>query len=343
MSTTRRRSLHEHPSHFLAIAQKLVADGKGAAALDMVRKMRAERPDDHLMDAITQMITAGEVPGFHDSMLRDTARNAAYAQAIALAAPGRRVLDIGTGSGLLAMMAARAGAAHVYACEANPMLAATAREIVAANGLAEKVTVFALHSGKLDRNRDLGGGAELLVSEIFADNLLGEGVIAALRHARTELCAPDPAILPPAAAIRVALVEKPQASAAIGEIEGFDLGPFNRHVKAVHKFKPPTRRLTVRSDPADLFAFDFTAAIPVPGRARVRVTAHGGPITGVVQWLRLTVGPGLIYENPPGSDDSRHWVMRYIPLDAPRETAPGEDVAIDGWHNHNQLAIWSEP
>ena len=342
MSSTRRRSLHEHPSHFLTIARKLIRDGKGAAALEMVRKARAERPDDRLMDAVTQMVMTTGIPGFHDSMLRDGARNAAYASAIAAAAPGKRVLDIGTGSGLLAMMAARAGAAHVYACEANPMLAATAREIVAANGLADKVTVFPVHSGDLDRDRDLGGGAELVVSEIFSDNLLGEGVLGALRHARTELCVPGALVLPPAAAIRVALVDQGEIRTPVSEVEGFDVSAFNRHVKQVHKFKPRTDRLTLRSEPTDLFAFDFTADTPVPGRARVRVRSLGGRISGVVQWLRLTIAPGLIYENPPGSDASLHWVLRYIPLDTPRDTAAGEEIAIDGWHSHNQVAIWAE-
>ena len=315
MSSTRRRSLHEHPSHFLAIARKLVGDGKGAAALEMVRKARAERPDDRLMDAIAQMVMTTDVPGFHDAMLRDTARNTAYAAAIAAAAPGRRVLDIGTGSGLLAMMAARAGAAHVYACEANPML---------------------------DRDRDLGGGAELIVSEIFSDNLLGEGVLPALRHARAELCVPDVLVLPPAAAIRVALIDHPGAEAAVGEVAGFDLALFGRHVKRVHKFKPQTDRLSLRSDPADLFAFDFTADTPVPGRARVRVKSFGGRISGVVQWLRLTIAPGLNYENAPGSEGSLHWVLRYIPLDSPRATRAGEEIAIDGWHSNNPVAIWAE-
>lgn len=342
MSSSRRRSLHDHPSHFLAIAQKLVADGKGAAALEMVRKAQAERPDDPLMQAITQMVLTSRVPAFHDSMLRDTVRNSAYAQAIAALAPGRRVLDIGTGSGLLAMMAARSGAAHVYACETNPMLAATAREIITANGLGDRVTVFALHSSKLDRTRDLGGGIDLVVSEIFSDNLLGEGVIAALQHARTELCAPGALILPPAATIRVALADHSGKRRSLGAVEGFDLSAFERHVKQVDKLSPKTRRLTVRSEAADLFAFDFTADTPIPGRARVRVKSHGGRVSGVVQWLRLTIGPGLTYENAPGSDDSLHWMMRYVPLGRPRDTVAGEALTIDGWHNLGQLAIWGD-
>ena len=55
-------------------------------------------------------------PAWHFPMVADGPRNAAYDQALRRAAPGRRVLDIGSGSGLLAMMAARAGAVSVDTC-----------------------------------------------------------------------------------------------------------------------------------------------------------------------------------------------------------------------------------
>jgi len=67
------------------------------------------------------------IPAWHFAMLNDQARNDAFERAIAKAACGRRlVLDIGTGSGLLAVMAARAGAERVVACEANTPLARVA-------------------------------------------------------------------------------------------------------------------------------------------------------------------------------------------------------------------------
>ena len=49
-------------------------------------------------------------PPWHFPMMADASRNRAYEAAISRVASGRRVLDIGTGAGLLAMMAARAGA-----------------------------------------------------------------------------------------------------------------------------------------------------------------------------------------------------------------------------------------
>ena len=55
----------------------------------------------------------------------------------------------GQGSGLLAMLAAQAGATHVYTIEANPDFARLASEIVELNHLNKKVTVINTLSTKL--------------------------------------------------------------------------------------------------------------------------------------------------------------------------------------------------
>jgi len=53
---------------------------------------------------------------------------------------GKRVVDVGTGSGILALAAARAGAANVVALDINPNAACTASENAQANGLGGRVT-----------------------------------------------------------------------------------------------------------------------------------------------------------------------------------------------------------
>jgi hypothetical protein len=60
------------------------------------------------------------VDQWHYRMLNDKERNVAYDKAIRRALqlrPGAVVLDIGGGTALLSMFAARAGAKHVYCCE----------------------------------------------------------------------------------------------------------------------------------------------------------------------------------------------------------------------------------
>lgn len=57
----------------------------------------------------------------HATMLRDAPRTQAYLTALEnMNLHGKTVLDIGTGTGVLAMFAARAGARRVYAVEASP-------------------------------------------------------------------------------------------------------------------------------------------------------------------------------------------------------------------------------
>ena len=53
---------------------------------------------------------------------------------------GKRVVDVGTGSGILALAAARAGAASVVALDINPNAARSASDNAQANGLGERVT-----------------------------------------------------------------------------------------------------------------------------------------------------------------------------------------------------------
>src|SRR5471030_1310114 len=53
---------------------------------------------------------------------------------------GKHVVDIGTGSGILALAAARAGAENVTATDINPNAALTAAENARANGMGDRVT-----------------------------------------------------------------------------------------------------------------------------------------------------------------------------------------------------------
>ena len=101
-------------------------------------------------------------------MLNDAPRNAAFAAAIAAVAPGRRVLDIGTGTGLLALLAAAAGASEVTACEVFPPMAAAARATAAANAVrgGGRVRVVTKRSSELVVGSD--GATILCVSALRA-------------------------------------------------------------------------------------------------------------------------------------------------------------------------------
>lgn len=85
----------------------------------------------------------------HEEMLKDAVRTRAYQRAIEENPDmfkDKIVMDIGCGTGILSIFAARAGAKHVYAID-NAEIALYAREIIKRNGLSDKITVL---KGKIE-------------------------------------------------------------------------------------------------------------------------------------------------------------------------------------------------
>ena len=129
-----------------------------------------------------QRLYNSAVPGWHFSMMNDKGRNEAFQLAIERALRGKKnvqVLDLGSGAGLLAMMAARAGAERVTAVDATPLLAEMARNIIARNGFQDRITVHTKWSLDLTvgEKGDLEAPADLVVSEVVNTGLIGEGML----------------------------------------------------------------------------------------------------------------------------------------------------------------------
>lgn len=331
------------PREFLAEGRGLARSNLGAMTPEYVSRVMAQHRGDPLWERIATAILSESVPYFHLAMLKDTARNAAYRAAIERLAPGRRVLDIDTGSGLLAMMAARAGATHIYACEETPMLAGSARAVIEANGLSDRITVFDRRSTDLDRDRDLDGGVNLVISELFAHNLLGEGVLESLDHARTALALPDADFVPESADFIVALAEFPPLGEGLGETEGFDLSAFSQHCRARHYLWPDDPAIILRSEPSALFTYDF-ASRSSPSRSgenTVMLASTGGSVSGLAQWIRIKLADGLWYENSPQCGKDRHWVVNLIP-GAEGDSAVGQRFQVGGWYADPDVCAWVE-
>lgn len=82
--------------------------------------------------------------------------------------PGDTVVDVGTGSGIVAIVAAKLGAAHVYAVETDPVACANARENVLANAVQERITVIEAPFAA----GCVPSGADLTVANIVTAGLL---------------------------------------------------------------------------------------------------------------------------------------------------------------------------
>ncbi|QKW32647.1 50S ribosomal protein L11 methyltransferase [Actinomadura sp. NAK00032] len=278
------------------------------------------------------------VPRWHWEMLHDEERAELYDRAIrqAVAAdPDALVLDIGAGSGLLAMMAARAGAREVVACEGQPAVAATTTRVVRAAGYDDAVTVVSKMSTRMSVPADLPRRAGVLVTEIVDCGLLGEGILGTIAHAREHLLTPDATIMPSRGRIVAQLVESDALHRKnhVGKLYGFDLAPFNR-LSTLEYFDSRLHRHEHRvlSEPVTVFDFDFHTADARPRRTGLRIHPTApGTVHAVVFWFEMELLPGITVGNAP--DRGSHWKQAVQCLQAPPRVRPGEPVAVDAAHD----------
>eukprot|EP00624_Nannochloropsis_granulata_P003870 evm.model.NODE_29463_length_78484_cov_36.874050.4 len=146
---------------------------------------------------------------WHFRMLNDLDRNTKYQQALrrVLAEEtirlGRapKVMDIGTGTGLLAYLALEAGAGEVVACETNPVLCAVTSELLSIKEGRVKILNQSSYDVQLD------GPVDVVVTELVDSGLLGEHVLPVLRHARRQMLRPEGRVIPHAAVVYARVIE----------------------------------------------------------------------------------------------------------------------------------------
>lgn len=318
---------------------RLVAARDAAMARRLARRALALAPADEKLRTLASEVLSREVARWHFTIVDDPRRNADYDAAIRGAVrPGSRVLDIGAGTGLLAMMAARAGAAEVISCEMNGAIAEAAAEIVDANGLADRVRVIARHSCDLDPAQ-LGGPIDVLVSETISNDVVGQGWLAALDDAKARLCAADARIIPARTIARVALAnDGGMGQERMGEVDGFDLSAFNSLARTRYQLRADSDRLQLRSAPADLFDFDFQGGAKPAENATATLVADGSEINGIVQWIAIGLDAETWYENGPGARSC--WSPLFYPLRAPISPPAGTPLKVSGSYDRRRMIIW---
>jgi predicted RNA methylase len=261
----------------------------------------------------------GTLSRWHFDMVADTERNKAYDSAIrrqvakviakrkreetqawyadptkAALAPdvkGRlvEVLDIGCGSGLLAMMTARAAAdlgegaaVRVTGVDTSENLINTAAEIVTSNGYGSHMTLVNKDSRMLTVGEPRGGKtpelkrrADILVLELFDYGLLGEGLLPILHHAFSVLLKEDAVVVPAIARMYCCIVENRS-----DVCEGFNVELWNTYRYSTTYIgqdiasEAAAGRVKELSEPVKLFEFDLSKYVqPVETTREERVAA----------------------------------------------------------------------
>ena len=307
----------------------------------------------------------------HRTMICDRVRTECFQRAIdSVVRPGDIVLDVGAGTGILSLFAARAGAARVYAVE-RTTVAVLAQELAAANGVAGIVQV--IHGDIMDI--ELPERVDVIVSEWLGGFGIDEGMLVPVIAARDRWLKPGGVMIPRSVSAWAGLVDDRH----LGETLGFmSRNPYGLKLDGLVEmtvneilYSGIFRHLTEgdrRSEPGRLWTTDADL-IPLeqaqaPHEAETLLQIRDlGTANALALWFSADLAPGTSLSVGPG-DPPTHWGMTTAPLRAPVEltpdtvvrarvrTAPARPVgtwtrwaiAIPGadWEEHDERSVWEE-
>ncbi len=326
----------------LAMAQQALLDVDGA--LETLEQVLVRDAGNRDARFLKHVLLSGQIAGWHIPMINDYERNDAYRAALERTVRADDiVLEIGTGSGIVAMMAARAGAAHVYTCEVSKPLAKAAVETVRRNGFAERITVIPKKSTALVVGEDLPERATVFVSELINIGMLAPAMLQVIRHARQALCTPDARIIPAAATVYAQLIEAPELAriSPVTTIDGFDMSHFDQ-------FRSPgygqidlgADAHRMLSPVATVLQFDFTRDMPDDAVEvfELPVTTTG-TCHGVAFWFDLAMAEGVVYQSG-STARTNHWKQAIDFLPVPLPVGQGGLVRLAA--RYDKTRIWFE-
>jgi len=251
---------------------------------------RIARRNSDLMEAVND---------FHFAMMNDHGRNQFYLDSLKkVITKDSLVVEVGTGSGLLAMICAQLGAKHVTAIEANRSLAELARHNMRRNGFEERVTILNKMSTDVTATDLPHGRADILVSEILGTLMLSESALEYMEDARIRLLKPkNTHVIPEYGLQSVTLVQCPKLDTitTARTWNGLDFSGFNALKDTVTLFftkqigcRFNTLDYTNMSDRLPILSVDFSkdkhGKYPKEKRFRTRVKKSGTIHAAVFSW-----------------------------------------------------------
>jgi protein arginine N-methyltransferase 1 len=249
----------------------------------------------------------------HGALLRDARRNSAFQRALAARVrPGCAVLDIGAGTGLWAIVAARLGAGRVVAVEKERLLVPLIEALASENGVADRVRAVCGDSRRLA----LGGRFDVVVSETVGNQGFEEDHVAIMADARRRFLRRGGAIIPETLSL---------LAAPVAERARVRRSPIRRRVfdaLAVQFPRSPAAaaRLRLLGRPAELLRVDLRragAAVRLERLAARWRLRRARRLDGVAVWVAMRLAPGIRLDTLSGT----HWSPTVLGIE-PRPCQP---------------------
>jgi SAM-dependent methyltransferase len=264
----------------------------------------------------------------HRGYLSDAPRVRAFRRAIARKVrPGSVVLDLGAGTGVLGILALRAGAARVYAVDSGPILEA-ARAAARAAGFAGRWTGIR----GLSTEVDLPGKADLVVADHLGCFGIDYGILGAFADARARHLRAGGACIPETVEVQVALLSSPANYARVGDWDRAPAGirfPGLRRLAANTVTFARAGRRELVSPPATAVRVDLRSAADgaLEGRALLRA-ARAAAVHGLLGCFRSRLAPGAWITNSPLAAGAVARSPVFLPFERPLRVRRGERLSV---------------
>ena len=252
----------------------------------------------------------------------------AYASALRRAVrPGAIVVDIGTGTGIMACLACQYGARRVYAIEPADAIE-VARDIARANGFGERIQFIQ----KPSMSVTLPEQADVIVSDL-------RGVLPLLQHhvpsivdARARLLKRGGALIPQRDVIRVCVASAPDLyESRVTPWErnelGLDMSPASRiETNAWQKCRAGEQHILL--EPQDLATLDYGALESSDVRRDLLwIAARGGEAHGLIVWFDADLDGQAGFTNAPGAPEVIYG-QGFFPWTRPVSLVAGDTISV---------------
>ncbi len=264
----------------------------------------------------------------HRQYLADANRVSAFRQAIEeVVTPGDVVLDLGAGTGILGLMACRAGAKRVYAVDQGSIIG-LARQVAETNGFGDRIS----HIKGLSTRVDLPERVDVVLADQIGRFGLESGILEYFADARARFLKPGGLMVPGEIGLFVAPVESRELYDQVQFWSqtpgGFDFGPacaiaantgYPARFDSTHLLGAPTRTITLSLGSASKDPLNAEAVL---------VAARPGTLNGLAGWFEAKLSPGVTLTNSPLAPRPIFRMQVFLPVARPLPLEARDEIHV---------------